>query len=231
MLHFRIVLLFILFPIVFQVTAQINFSEINYTKIKQKKIQEYLHTQEKENNTLLDIKPSLQKDSDIKGYHEYTQEYFIKGSLKKVWHHYLITNPSDSWNGKKVTFGMLFSRNDKKVIYHDDYVSQLDTGQVIYLNLKLFSGLANIAAVFEFITVDVKRKVLEFSYVQGNITQGKQHIQFIETQKGETQIIHSSFYKSSSYFRDRILYPYFHNRLTNEFHRNMKKLYRINEKS
>lgn len=216
---------------VHQSTAQINFSEINYTKIKQQKIQEYLHIQEKENHSLLDIKPSLQKNSDIKGFRKQIKEYFVKGSLKEVWEHYLVTSPSDSWNSKKVSFGMLFSKNEKKVSYKNDHVSKIDTGQVVYLNLKLFSGLANVASVFEFIRIDVKRKILEFSYIEGNITKGKQQLQFIETQNGNTQIIHSSFYKSNSYLRDRLIYPYFHTRLINEFHRNMKRLFRTNEKS
>lgn len=230
MLNLRFILFFLLFPIVYQGTAQINFSEINYSKIKQKKIQEYLHVQEKENLSLLDIQPSLQKNSDIKGFRKQTNEYFVKGSLKEVWKHYLATSPSDSWNSKKVTFGMLFSKKEKKVLYKDDYVSKINTGQVVYLNLKLFSGLANIAAAFEFISIDVKRKIFEFSYIKGNKTEGKQQIQFIETEKGDTKIIHSSFYKSSSYLRDRLLYPYFHTRLVNEFHRNMKRLFRTHEK-
>lgn len=217
--------------IVYQAESQINYSEINYSKIKQKKIQEYLHSQEEVKHTLLDIHPSLQKNAETEGYHTQTQEFFINGSLKDVWQHYLSTNPSDSWNSKNVSFAMLFSKKEKRVIYKDGYVSHLDTGQVVFLNLKLVKGLTNLASVFEFINIDTKSKVLEFSYVEGNTTQGKQQLQFIETGKGETQIIHTSYYKSNSVLRDLFLYPYFHNRLTSQFHRNMKKLYRMHEKS
>lgn len=230
MLNIRLIFLFFLLQITYQSAGQVYFSEINYSKIKQKKIQKFLSNQEHEHKTLLEIEPSLKKDSDIEGYRIEIGEYFVKGSLEKVWQHYLNTNPSDSWNCKKVTFGMLFSKKDKKLIYNNESVSKLDTGQVIFLNLKLMSGLTNIAAVFEFISIDVKRKILEFSYIKGNTTEGKQQLEFVETRKGDTQIIHTSYYKSSSILRDRLLYPYFHTRITNEFHRNMKKRYRNNEK-
>lgn len=209
--------------------GQANFNEINFNKIEQKKIREYIHLQEQKGYSLLEIRPSLYKESTIDGFRTETREYFLKGNLQDVWKHYTCTNPGKLWNGKKVTFGMLFSKKEKRIVYKNDYISSLDTGQVVYLNLKFMSGLANLAIVFEFITVDNEKRIIEFSYIDGHITEGKQQLQFIETPRGYTQIIHTSFYKSKSILRDHFLYPYFHTRVTNEFHRNMKKLYFINQ--
>lgn len=228
---YRFIFLFLIITFAHRAESQINFSEINYTKVNQKKILQYLHSQEKEKQNLLELQPSVRSNSDTEGFHTVSQEFFVKGNIDDVWQHYLVTNPSDSWSSKKVTFAMLFSKKEKRMIYENEYVAQLDTGQIVFLNLKIAKGLANLASIFEFITIDKDQKIMEFSYAEGTITKGKQQIQFFETDHGETQIIHSSFYKSESFLRDVILYPYFHNHLTSQFHRKMKKLFVMHEKS
>ena len=141
---------------VFQCKSQVTFSEINFNKIPQKKVCEYLIEQQNHQiQSFTDIKPSIKTNSKIKGYKTHVKEYFFKDSLAKVWQHYLVTNPGDSWNGKKVSFGMLFSKKDKKIVYSDESISQIDTGQIVYLNLKLLKGIANLATVFEFITIQI----------------------------------------------------------------------------
>jgi hypothetical protein len=172
----------------------------------------------------------MYSNSDNKGYRVDERIYIFKDSLAKVWEHYLFTNPGESWNGNRVKFGLLFSRKENRVVYQGDNVSSLNTGQVFYLNLKLLRGLSNLATVFELISIDDDQKVIEFSYVDGNITEGKQQLKFKQTAKGNTEIIHTTYYKSKSAIRD-LLYPYFHTRLLNEFHRNMRKLYRINQET
>ncbi len=223
---FKYISALLFFMNTFQCKSQMAISEIDFDKVTQKKIREFLV--EEENNgieLLTEIEPTMRTSSATEGYKTHAKEYFLKDSLNKVWQHYIDTNPGDSWDGKRVSFGLLFSKKDNKIIYHDDNISHLDTGQVVFLNLKLMMGVANIAAVFEFITIDKMKRIIEFSYVDGNITKGKQRLQFVETAKGYTRILHTSFYKSNSSMRDRILYPFFHEKMSNEFHRNMKKLY------
>ncbi len=223
---FKYIIALLFFMNTFQCKSQMAISEIDFDKVTQKKIREFLV--EEENNgieLLTEIEPTMRTSSATEGYKTHAKEYFLKDSLNKVWQHYIDTNPGDSWDGKRVSFGLLFSKKDNKIIYHDDNISHLDTGQVVFLNLKLMMGVANIAAVFEFITIDKMKRIIEFSYVDGNITKGKQRLQFVETAKGYTRILHTSFYKSNSSMRDRILYPFFHEKMSNEFHRNMKKLY------
>jgi len=206
--------------------SQNKISEINFDRIKYKKIREYLHSQQSRNiQSLVDIKPSMSSNSDNKGYRVDERVYIVKDSVEKVWQHYKYTNPGEAWNGTRVKFGMLFSRKKNKVIYQGEDISSLEPGQVVYLNLKLLRGLSNLATVFEFISIDDEKKVVEFSYVDGNITEGKQQLRFTQTSKGYTQILHTTYYKGKSAVRD-YLYPYFHTRLVNEFHRNMKRLYK-----
>lgn len=220
-----------LFPVLFFITAfqcksQVTLGEINFDKIAQKKVREFLIGQlNNQINSLTDIEPSINNDSKTEGYKTLVNEYFVKDSLSKVWRHYVNTNPGDSWSGRKVSFGMLFSIKDKRIVYSDESVSHIEAGQVVYLNLKLMEGIVNLATVFEFTNINKEKRIIEFCYIDGNITEGKQRIQFTQTPRGYTHIIHTSYYKSNSAFRDRFLYPFFHNKLCNEFHRNMKKLY------
>jgi hypothetical protein len=221
----QLIYFFSFFAIAFQSEGQMCLSDIELDKISQDKIQEYLESQQEQGIiAFTDVKSSLKTNSDIKGYFVHENEYQIKKDFEEVWSHYLYTNPSKAWNGKKVSFGFLFSKKENRIVYCNDYIQRIDTGMVVYLNLRLMSGLKNLATAFEFITVDKENKMIEFSYLSGNVSEGKQRIQFRETRKGYTRIVHTSFYRSNNVFKNYLLYPYFHTRTTNEFHRNLKKL-------
>ena len=223
---FKNIIVLVLLFVVFQSNGQDSFDEIDMDKIPQKKIREYIVQQEKNNIvSFSEIEPSMITDTKTDNYKVHTKEYFVNDSLSKVWHHYIYTNPADAWNGKKVTVGLVYSNIDKQVVYPDEEVACLDTGQVVYLNLKLFKGMLNLATVIKFITIDPKNHIVEYSYIKGNKTEGKQRMEFFEDKKGHTCIVHSSYYKSDSALRDRFFYPFFHDKVSNEFHRNMRKLY------
>lgn len=208
----------------YSVTGQVKISDVDFEKIEHKKVRDYLSYQKSGNiNSIQDIKPSMPFDSQVKGFKTDERIFVVKDSVESVWNHYLYTNPGDSWNGKRIAFGLLLSKKQNKVVYKGENVSSLDTGQVVYLNLKLFKGLTNLATVFELTSIDRENKIIEFSYIDGNTTEGKQQLFFKETSKGYTEIVHSTIYKGHSRLRDQV-YPYFHARMINEFHRNMKRI-------
>jgi hypothetical protein len=89
-------------------------------------------------------------------------------------------------------------------------------------------GLFNIPVAFEIITIDQKKQIMEISYIDNNKSLGKQTIQFFDNGDGSTKIVHLSYFKSESAFRDSFLYPHFHNKFIREFHGNMKQLIRKN---
>ncbi len=207
-----------------QTFGQLCLNDIELDRISQNKIQEYIHTQQESGiETFTDIKPSVYANDDIKGYFIRENEYQINKNIEDVWNLYIKTDATKLWNGKKISFGVLYSKKEDKLVYRDDSISKIDTGMIVYLNLRLMSGLKNLATAFEFINIDHKNKIIEFSYLTGNLSEGKQRIQFLSTSKGNTRILHTSYYKSNNIFRNYILYPYFHTRTTNEFHRNLKK--------
>ena len=206
--------------------GQFYLSDVEFEKIEEEAVENYLHRQISNHvETFSDVKPSLEPTSSTEGFLFHEREYVVKDSLHKVWNHYVNTNPGDAWNAGKMNFGVMFSKNNNELVYPSDKVEKIEEGQVVYLNLNVLR-LKKIATAFEIITVDGKDGMIEFSYVEDNITRGKQQLNFTETAKGKTKIIHRSFFRSKSKLRDHFLYPYFHTRMTNTYHRNMKKLYK-----
>ncbi len=201
--------------------------DLNFEKIPYKKVRNFIHEQI-DNHVLSidDLFPTVDSKIVPDEYSSQEIRYVVKEDLNTVWKRYLQTSPAESWDGKRVSFGLLFSKPSEMVVYRGGECSKIDTGQVVYLNLRLLRGVYNLALAFEFINVDVKNKIIEFSYIQGNTSEGKQCLHFVEKPNGKTEIIHTSYFRSDSKLRDKFLYPFFHKRATNEFHRNMRKIIR-----
>ena len=206
--------------------AQMFLADVEFEKITEDAVEDFLYRQiENDNTSFSDVKPTLEPTSSTDGFKFHEREYVVKDSLNKVWKHYVYTDPGVAWNDGKMNFAMLFSKNENHLIYKNEDVEKIETGQIVYLNLNLLK-IKNLATAFEIIKVDNESCVIEFSYVEDNATKGKQQLNFVQTAKGNTKIIHRSYFKSESVLRDHFLYPYFHTRMTNTYHRNMKRLYK-----
>ena len=209
--------------------GQMHLADIEFDKVGCEQVEHYVQDQIRNNTeTFSDVKASLEPTASTNGFCFHEREYVIRDSLSKVWLFYVHTNPSVAWNASRFSFAMLFSKSDNQMIYPNGKVDGIDPGQVIYLNLNVFK-IKKLATAFEITTVDDNRKVIEFSYVEDNITHGKQQLTFTKLRKGYTKIIHRTYFKSESNLRDHFLYPYFHTRLTNTYHRNMKHLLKASE--
>lgn len=204
--------------------GQLYLADVEFDKVGCKEVEDFVHEQIRNNTEkFTDVKPSLEPTASTAGFRFHEREYLIKDSLLNVWMHYVQTNPSIAWNASRFSFGMLFSKNSNQLIYPNGDVDGIDKGQIIYLNLNVLK-IKKLATAFEITTVNDTKKVIEFSYVEDNITHGKQQLLFSQTRKGFTKIIHCTYFKSQSALRDHFLYPYFHTRLANTYHRNMKHL-------
>jgi hypothetical protein len=205
---------------------QNSLKGIDMNKIPQKKIRTLIKHQVEDNKILnfSQLQPTFHEGQSLSGYHILESVYRIREDAEVVWKTYQVTSPAESWNGSMVSFGLLISKWKNSILYRNDpYFARIDTGQVIYINLKILKGLYNLAVGLEITNVDSVNKSIVFSYLKGGISQGEQIIYFRSTKKGYTEIIHRTAFKSNSFLRDRYLYPYFHRIAINEFHKNMKK--------
>lgn len=219
-------LLIILFVLINYIGfSQAKLNDIDFNLIPQRKIKEFIKMQINRNQIYFDdIKASCNNKKDIQGFYYQEKQFIINDNISKVWHGYLYANPSYSWQGDILSFGMLLSKKSNTITYKNQNYRGIELGQVFYVNLRLWHGIYNLAAVFELTDIDSEKHKIEFSYINGNITQGKQIIEFKAIDKHKTLITHYSFFKSQSAFRDKFLYPFFHSRVVNEFHKNMNQL-------
>jgi hypothetical protein len=204
--------------------AQVDLNEVDLKKIEQKTIRELLKQQKLYAKSFKDLELSVDVKDDLTSFLTYEKEYLVKEPIDFVWDSYKQSSQTDIWDLNKISFALLFSRSSGSVTYANQDCRGLERGLIFYLNLKILNGFYNLPVAFEIVNVDEEKKLIELSYLQGGKTRGKQVIILQDTDKGYTRILHKSVVKSESKIRDRYLYPYFHNKLINEFHANMKRL-------
>lgn len=205
--------------------GQLSLNDIDLDQIHQKKIRKYIEIQIEENkHSFSDIQPSCFIGKNMSAFSKNEMIFFLKGNFKDIWQGYITENPAYSWNARKVSFGVLLERFPNNILYNHDPINGVNTGQVYFLNLKVLKGIYNLPVAFEIITVDTVAKLIEFSYLKGNKSSGIQQIKFLDLGNGQTEIVHTSYFKSDSDLRDKWIYPFFHKKIVNDFHRNMRKL-------
>lgn len=220
-----VLLCFLLCPL-YAFAQTISKQTIDLQQIPHKKVRRYIA--DKEINKLENysaIKSSWNDTIDPTGFCTHEKIFYLNDEINHVWECYKVASPAKSWNGRFVKFALLILKPTNSVVYTDCVnFSEIDTGQVYFLDLKLMKGLFNVPVAFEIIRVDADEKIIEFSYIDGNKSQGKQVLHFIDNGNGTTQISHLSYFKSNSGLRDTFFYPYYHTKIIRQFHRNMREM-------
>lgn len=212
--------------------AQFDLNRIDLSHIRQSSVRDYIAQQKAQQvDCFSDLQASVHQGDDLTKYMDYEKVYLIKEPVDVVWDNYKFSNQTDVWETKSVSFGMAFCRASQSVVYADEFFYGMEKGQIYFLNLKILNGLYHLPVAFEIITVDRENRLFEFSYLKGGKAEGKQSIQLVETPQGYTKIIHKSYVRSGSKFRDKYLYPFFHNKLIKEFHSNMRRVIVYNSKN
>lgn len=208
-----------------RINAQNSINDIDFSKIKHKSVKNYIVDQQnRQIEYFSDMEASVKPQTDLSSFMNYEKEYIIKAPSDEVWKNYKSSSQTEIWDLRRVAFGVLYSKDAQSLVYADQDYYGMEVGQIYYLNLKVLNGFYRLPVVFEIITVDPEKKLFEFSYLKGGTAQGKQMIQFEDTEEGYTKIIHKSFVKSHSKIRDMYIYPFFHNKIIKEFHGNMRRV-------
>jgi hypothetical protein len=210
----------------FQACFSQDFTKIHLDEIPQRRIRNYIVSRKIDKmNDFSMIHPSWNNEINESDYKVIEKTFFLKYGLSDVWGFYQHANTFKMWNARSIRFGLLITKFSNSVVYSKNpSCPEVDTGQVYFLNIKLMRGVFNIPVAFEIITIDQIHRIVEFSYIDNNKSRGKQSMQFLDDGEGRTRIVHRSFFKSESAFRDDFLYPYFHKKFIRGFHANMKQL-------
>lgn len=204
--------------------AQIGISTVDLKRVPQKKVQSLLKQQAESGvNYFIELKPSCYNEQDSNKYSCQNSSHIIKEKILKVWAKLKSMKPKEEYSGKMVSFGFLYSRNKDKIFYNNDDIKGIEEGEVLYLNLKLLGGVKNIAVALEVTKVDDVNKIIQFCYLDNGMTQGTQQVHLVENEDGNTIISQESRYRNHSKFREKRLYPLFHQKAVNELHLNIRK--------
>lgn len=197
---------------------------INLKQIPQRKVRKYIKSRAFDKiHDFSSLHSSWKKENNLSDFNFNKKIFYFKYKLGNVWECYIHANPVKTWNKQSVRFGLLISKYQNSITYRNTMnVPGIDTGQIFFLDLKILKGIFNIPVAFEVTNIDYGKQLIEFGYLENNKSLGKQTIQFTSNGDTGTRIIHCSYFKSGSALRDKILYPFFHKKFINSFHRNMK---------
>ena len=156
-------------------------------------------------------------------YHEHFKKYLYDQTFEEVWNTYVTIDPAKAWAGKMIHFNQLYSRSTGEEVFPgQEYNGGMGVGQVIILNLHVFNGAIKLTVGHEVMEVDKDKRLIRICYLENSKSEGSQFITFKTLPDGKTEVSHKTFYRSGSWFRDKIIYPYFHTKAINEFHGNVR---------
>lgn len=205
------------------VTVNTEVDSIDFSRIKQQKVIALLQKNRLYSLQDLSALRSLAYDpSDGKAYRKHSKAFNIQGSIDRVWNTYKTISPEETRVGNMVSFGLMYSRHRNTIFYPGDVYTGMEAGQLIFLNLNLL-GLTQLAVGHEIVEVNDAEKNFKICYLQNGASTGTQLIQLKAISNDQTEVTHETWYRSDSVFRDRILYPPFHEKGLTEFHESVKR--------
>jgi hypothetical protein len=205
-------------------------SDINFALIKQKKI---IKTIKKENlcstADFEKIKSSCLCNEDDE-FSTHRKSYLFNYNIEKVWLAYRSTPPQKAWNDRHVSFGMMYEPGQQVFHYQNEKMPVADVGQLVFINLHLLRGSINLAVAHKIMEVNEVEKLIRTCYVESGASKGTQFIRFYDLGNNQTKVEHTTFYRSSSPFRDKHIYPFLHEKIITELHQNINHYLMMSEK-
>lgn len=171
---------------------------------------------------LRNVLPLCYTKETEKEFRRHYKAYLMPFPAMQVWNAYIKVHPKDAWKGRRVNFSFLYNRDENSIAYAQDKCPDLAEGQLIFLEIKMARGLLKLAVTHQVNQINTEERRLKMCYVEGGKSRGSQIIQIEETGPNSCKVHHETYYKSDSDFRDKVLYPFFHTRIIDEFHKNMQ---------
>ena len=206
-------LLFIVGCLFFNINlqAQMLVSNVDTKQLGYKKVAKYLKKKSKENIVYFsDIRPSVNDSSDFSPFCFHSGSYIVHAPIQQTWNTCILESPAKLWNSKMLGLSCVYNANSDTIFYRlSQHFDTLGLNQIYFINLRILR-LFNVAAALIITKIDYDQKLIEFTYVEGNKSIGRQILRLVETGESETKIVHDTFYRSNSDFRDKRLYSRFH---------------------
>ena len=100
--------------------AQMCVNIIDTDRVYQKRKKKFINNKYLEGiNSFDELNPTCISSEDSLSYNYQYDSYVVEESINKVWQAYKTISLSDTYTGHIVSFGFLYSKNQKKLIYID----------------------------------------------------------------------------------------------------------------
>ena len=207
-----------------QILSLLHKQDVNIDRISSKQVVSFIHdNQLYQLDDFAALESFCPKSNCTKAFYTHHKTFHIREGIDKVWDAYKNIHPKEAWCGNMLQFGMQYCRKNNSISYIDDEYAGAKAGQIVLIRVKALGGLAKVAVGHEITAVHEIEKCLETSYLVKGKSLGSQRIQLTPTEDGFTEISHHTIYKSGSWLRDKIIYPFFHTMAIREFHNNIRK--------
>ncbi len=208
-----------------EASAQVGLSEIKFRKKCTKKICNYVDSFKKRGISLFNqLEPSMYDTSSLSSFSTHVGYFFFDAPVEKVWKVASVSNPAEIWIGKILSLSFVYDKNCDKILFPSELCeNSLSIEQIYFITLKYLKGMFVLPTALKVTKIDSDEKTIEFTYLRGGKSEGKQSLQFLAESDNKTQIIHTTYYHSGSRLRDRRLYPHFHQKAISELHENMNR--------
>jgi hypothetical protein len=202
----------------------VPIDSVDYNRIQHKKVRKLISMQKEYGvSTFDEINPVCYNAVDSGNFRTYTRSQLIKQDVNVVWNNLVHQSPSEEFDGRIVTFGLLYSKRHHNLLYKNESLDGIEVGQILFFNLRVLRGIKNLAVAMEVTRMDSDHKEIEYCYVDHGETSGTQKFTLKPTSEGFTEITQLTRYKCKSKLRDRRLYSFFHERIVREFFTTIKR--------
>ncbi len=226
LIHFLLILccVIIWFPGFSSVYNPVSIDSVNFKRIQHKQVRKLITRQKQFGvRTFDDLHPVCYASPDSNFYKTFNKSELIRQDINVVWNNLIHQTPSEEFDGRIVSFGLLYSKKLNNFLYRNEPFTGIEEGQILFFNLRVLGGIKNIAVAMEVTRMDNDHKELEYCYIDNGSTQGTQRFTLKSTSKGYTEITQITKYKCKSRLRNQKLYSFFHERILNEFFTAIKR--------
>lgn len=205
-------------------------STVDFKLIKQKKIKQIIKKGALQSaEDFQKIQSSCLSEGDVAVSH-HKKAFIFQFPLEVVWKAYLHTPPQAAWSAKLVSLGMMYETEQSSFYYRNEPMPTADVGQLIFINLHLLNGFFNVAVAHKIMEINPEAGLIRTCYVESGASAGTQFVRFYALADNQTKVEHLTLYRSKSKFRDKYLYPFLHEKVITEFHRNINHNLILTEK-
>jgi hypothetical protein len=195
-----------------------SIDSVDFNRIQHKKVRKLIaHQKHFGVRTFDDIHPVCYSSLDSGTFKTFKKSTLIRQHVDVVWNNLIHQSPSDEFDGRIVTFGLLYSKRMNDFLYKNESYDGIEEGQILFFNLRVLSGIKNLAVAMEVTRLDNDQKEIEYCYIDHGSTRGTQKFTLKPTPEGFTEITQITRYKCKSQLRNKKLYSFFHERIVNEF--------------